>query len=298
MTGCFGQDWASFQDASPSTDGLAFVFVKATEGTGYTNPDRASQIAAGRAGGLVVGHYHYPHMAADPAAEADYFLKHAAPQADDLIVLDWEGYDDHNKNVPFSRKVAYKAAWLAHVQKARPLLQVGTYCNGDYLDQDPHGAYGDFLWIATANLAAGLPGIAHAWLFHQYSTAGGIDHDYCPLTPDELHIWAHAKETDMPLTPDDIKAVATATADAIRWYKVDNPVTPGNSQTSLGGLWWDAGNNAGHAAAGVAKLLTQPAASLTDAQLTALASKVAADPKLAAAIAEQVAAKLAARLQS
>lgn len=305
---CLGQDWASYQSAAPPTAGLAFVFVKATEGTGYANPLHAAQVAHGRAAGLVVGHYHYPHMAADPAAEAGFFLASAKPQAGDVLVLDWEGYDAANKGVPMARKVAYKAAWLARVQSLQPAHQVGTYCNTDYLGQDPGGEYGDFLWIATAGRPAGQPGIGHDWLFHQYSTAGGIDRDCCPLTLAELRSWAHAKEDDMPLNDADkawIKDTVTAALDAARpqfadatWkIRLVSPTAADpKANTRLAGDFLRFGDQ--HAADIIKAVRAQTAPAITPEQVAVIGAQVAADPALAAAIAEQVAAKIAARLQS
>jgi hypothetical protein len=192
----YGQDWSSFQSTNMPTAGLGFAVVKWTEGLTYTNPNAAAQVAHARANGLVVGHYHYPHMANSATAEAARFLKVAKTQPGDFLVLDWEGYDDANKGVPFSKQVAYKKAWLAHVQSAVAHMQTGTYANTDYLNRDPSGVYGDFLWIATADRPAGQPGISHKWLFHQYG-ASGVDRDYCPLTLAELKAWAHSKEDDM-----------------------------------------------------------------------------------------------------
>lgn len=313
MSGCLGQDWASYQSATPETAGLAFAFVKATEGTGYVNPLHAAQVAHARAAGLVVGHYHYPHMATDPAVEAGFFLATAKPQVGDVLVLDWEGYDAANKNVSMARKVAYKAAFLARVQALQPAHQVGTYCNTDYLNQDPQGAYGDFLWIATAGRAAGQPGIGHDWLFHQHSTAGGIDRDYCPLTQPELKAWAHAKEdADMALTDaewkkfgDLIDTKLTTALDAARpqfadatWKIrfVSPTATDPKANTRLAGDFLRFGDQ--HTADILKALRAQTLPALTPEQVGAIAAQVAANPALAAAIAEQVAAKIAARLQS
>lgn len=196
MTGCYGQDWASYQSPAPDVTGLSFAFVKATEGLTYVNPRRDAQAAYARLNKLTVGHYHYPHMANTPATEADRFLAVARPQPGDVLALDWEGYDAANRGVTTPRLIAYKDAWLAHVRGAMPTHQVGTYCNGDYLSRDPKGAYGDFLWIATGGKPAGQPGISHQWMFHQYG-AKDIDHDYCPLTADQLRTWAFEKENDM-----------------------------------------------------------------------------------------------------
>jgi GH25 family lysozyme M1 (1,4-beta-N-acetylmuramidase) len=56
------------------TTGLDFVFTKVTEGLSYVNPRWAAQRDHAKSQGLVWGAYHYPHMANDPRAEADYFL--------------------------------------------------------------------------------------------------------------------------------------------------------------------------------------------------------------------------------
>jgi hypothetical protein len=205
--GIYGQDWAGYQSPAPSTDGLSFVFVKATEGLTYTNPNYAAQLAYARLHKLTVGHYHYPHMANSPAAEADRFLAVADIASGELPCLDWEGYDAANKKVPAATQVAYKNAFLARVRGKLPTHQVGTYANKAYLAYDPSGPYGDFFWIATAGLPAGKPGISRPWLFHQYG-ASGVDKDYCPLSAAALKEFTHAKEIDMPLTAADVKAVA------------------------------------------------------------------------------------------
>src|SRR5215469_11451851 len=54
----YGQDWSAFQPGKPSTSGLSFAIVKATEGHTYTSPVQAEQAAHARAAGLVVGFYH------------------------------------------------------------------------------------------------------------------------------------------------------------------------------------------------------------------------------------------------
>lgn len=188
--GIYGQDWASYQDSSPSTAGLSFAFTKITEGLGYTNPRWIAQRHQAKANGLVWGGYHYPHMDNDPHAEADYFLAQAVWEPGDLLVLDWEGYDRANQGVSASAQSAYKDAWLAHVKQRMPHNPVGLYCNTDYWrNVDETGQRGDFLWIATAGRAPGDPGVGD-WLFHQY-TDNPIDTDFCWMaTTDQLRTWA------------------------------------------------------------------------------------------------------------
>lgn len=217
--GIYGQDWASYQSATPNTSGLSFAFVKVTEGTGYVNPLWARQRDHAKANGLVWGGYHYPHMGNSPQAEADYFLSRVAWQPGDVIILDWEGYDSANAGVSRPAQLAYKEAWLRYVKGRMPHNPVGMYCNTDYwTNVDTTGYYGDFLWIATAGLPTGQPGIRANWLFHQYSDSP-VDSDFCHLgSAADLHTWAlsFAQPATPPappediVTPQDINAVAAA----------------------------------------------------------------------------------------
>lgn len=173
-----GIDVSAYQSATYSTDELDFVFTKITEGLSYINPRWAQQRDRAKKAGLVWGAYHYPHMAHDPHAEADYFLSQVKWAPGDMIALDWEGYDAANKGVSNSRRLAYRDAWLKYVKGKMSAHRVGMYCNLDYwLHVDQTSTCGDFLWIATAGVPAGQPGIKAKWTFHQYSTANNIDHD-------------------------------------------------------------------------------------------------------------------------
>jgi len=208
--GIYGQDWASYQATQPSTSGLSFAFVKVSEGLGYINPKWRQQRDHAKANGLVWGGYCYPHMANDPKAEADFFLKQVAWQPGDVVILDWEGYDDANKGVSQARQLAYKEQWLRYVKTKLPNNPVGMYCNTSYWKTvDTTGFYGDFLWIATGGRKAGDPGIAAPWLFHQY-TDRPIDTNYCHLgSLAELRTWALSFASTTPqedfMTPDEKK---------------------------------------------------------------------------------------------
>lgn len=176
--GIYGQDWSSYQSASPSTQGLDFVFLKVTEGLGYENPLWVQQYNDARAAGLVVGFYHYPHMHNNDRVEANFFFSKVKPKPGEMVVLDWEGYDSANTSVSHSEQLAYKEDYLKYMKSLLPHNPVGMYCNTDYwLNVDTTGHTGDFLWIATAGKPAGYPGIKAPWKFHQYS-ASGVDRDY------------------------------------------------------------------------------------------------------------------------
>lgn len=203
----YGQDWSSYQSATPSTTGLSFAFVKATEGLGYVNPKAPAQIAHARAAGLTVGWYHYPHIANSASAEADYFLAHAAIHPGDLIALDWEWY---GQTVTADQARAYKAAWLSRARLKMTGHRVGLYVDrSNWTTVDRDSDCGDFLWIADVT-TAGKPRVQHAWTFHQYSTAGGVDHDAGNFpTAAALKAWATGKTTT-PATPPKGDDVLTA----------------------------------------------------------------------------------------
>ncbi|KAG8846975.1 hypothetical protein FRB96_001725 [Tulasnella sp. 330] len=71
-----GIDVSSYQGASPSWSGSSFAYIKATEGTTYTNPDFASQYNGAYNAGLIRGSYHFAHPdSSTGAAQASYFVK-------------------------------------------------------------------------------------------------------------------------------------------------------------------------------------------------------------------------------
>lgn len=161
-----GIDVASYQPTAYDTAGLSFVFVKATEGTGYANPNHTGQVATARAHGLVTGHYHFVRPG-DTAAQVAYFLANASPKPGDILALDWEDTGVSN---------AAKDAWIKACQKAAPGNRVLLYCNLDFwLNRDRTSQCGDGLWIADPGAVAGHPQVEHPWTLHQYSEAGGID---------------------------------------------------------------------------------------------------------------------------
>lgn len=195
-----GIDIASYQSETYSTAGLAFVIIKATEGTGYVSPKYTAQLAHARAMGIVPGHYHFVRPG-NMTAQADYFLKHATIKAGDLIAFDWEDTGVTG---------AEKDAWITYVEGKMPHNRVLLYCNRDFwLNRDTTSFCGDGLWIADPDAAAGHPRVQHAWTFHQYSSTGGLDRDVAAFANlAALKTWAAKGSTPPVTTP---KPPATTT---------------------------------------------------------------------------------------
>lgn len=158
-----GIDVSSHQSSSYGTDGLSFVFVKATEGRTYTNPKLAAQTKRARDAGLVVGFYHFL-WPGNLTAQAEYFVSKAPERAGDILAVDWETTSDgtHASN-------AEKDSFIRKVKALRPNCKVVLYCNRDYwLNIDTTSYAGDGLWIADY-VTAGKPRIKAKWRFHQYT---------------------------------------------------------------------------------------------------------------------------------
>lgn len=192
-----GPDVASYQSPNFDTSGAAFVWIKATEGTTYTNPHMAGQLATARKAELVVGFYHFLH----PGRVADqvaYFLKQAPEGAGDMLAVDWE------------KPPAGAAATEAEKNQALHLLKgtklfhkVGLYCNRDYwLTRDQSGTCGDFLWIADPGAPKGHPKVTHPWAFHQYGNPGGMDRNVANFASKAaLLAWAKGAPNPAPAGP-------------------------------------------------------------------------------------------------
>lgn len=189
-----GKDVSSYQPVHFDASGDSFAMVKCTEGTGYVNPNYAGQLAHSRALKLVTGHYHFGHGGG--VAEAKFFLAHVDLKPGDFIAYDWEASGDTQ---------AARDAFMKYVKGVHPNVKVILYCNTDWwFNNDTESYCGDGLWIADPNHAEGHPAVSHAWLFHQYSSAGGVDRNVANFpSAAALRSWAawSVPTPPKPVTP-------------------------------------------------------------------------------------------------
>ncbi|MET9257859.1 glycoside hydrolase family 25 protein [Streptomyces sp. NPDC048182] len=158
-----GIDVSSYQSSSYATDGLSFVFVKATEGRSYVNPRLAAQTKRARDAKLVVGFYHFL-WPGNLTAQAEYFVSKAPERAGDILAVDWETTGEGTR-----ASNAEKDSFIRKVKALRPHNRVLLYCNRDFwLNVDTTSYAGDGLWIADY-VTAGKPRIQASWRFHQYT---------------------------------------------------------------------------------------------------------------------------------
>ncbi|MHC5263956.1 glycoside hydrolase family 25 protein [Streptomyces sp. UC4497] len=157
-----GIDVSSHQSTF-DTDGLSFVFIKATEGRSYVNPRLAAQTKRARDADCVVGFYHFL-WPGNLKAQAEYFVSKSPEKVGDLLAVDWEttGEGTHASN-------AEKDKFIREVKRLRPNHRVLLYCNRNYwLTKDSTSYAGDGLWIADY-VSAGKPRIQADWVIHQYT---------------------------------------------------------------------------------------------------------------------------------
>ncbi|MET8572180.1 glycoside hydrolase family 25 protein [Streptomyces sp. NPDC004783] len=158
-----GIDVSAYQSSTYDTDGLSFVFIKATEGRSYVSPKLAAQTKRAREAGLVVGFYHFlwpGHL----TAQAEHFLSRSPERKGDILAVDWEatGAGTHASN-------SEKDRFIRKLKELRPDNRVVLYCNRHFwLNVDTTSYAGDGLWIADY-VTAGKPRIKAKWRFHQYT---------------------------------------------------------------------------------------------------------------------------------
>ncbi|NEB80353.1 muramidase [Streptomyces sp. SID14478] len=179
-----GIDVSAYQPTNFSTDGLSFVFIKATEGRSYVNPRLTAQTKHARDAGCVVGFYHFL-WPGNLTAQAEYFVSKAPEKAGDLLAVDWETTGDGTR-----ASNAEKDSFIKEVKRLRPHNRVLLYCNRDFwLNRDKTSYSGDGLWIADY-VTAGKPRIQADWTIHQY-TSSPLDKDVADFASEAtLREWA------------------------------------------------------------------------------------------------------------
>ena len=186
-----GIDVSSHQ-SSYDTDGLDFVFVKATEGRSYVNPHLTRQTGRARDAGCVVGFYHFL-WPGHTKAQAAYFVSKAPERAGDLLAVDWEETGEGTR-----AGNADKDRFIREVKRLRPRNRVLLYCNRSFwLNHDTTSYAGDGLWIADY-VSPGKPRIKASWRIHQY-TDHPLDRNVADFSsPQALCDWAAGADPSVP----------------------------------------------------------------------------------------------------
>ena len=161
-------DWNAVRQA-----GMTFVFIKATDGITWTDPDFATNWSGARAAGLLRGAYHFYETDDDPTAQAQNFLNAVQLQPGDLPpVVDIEKLDSGSTA---SQTVQDLQTWLGVVQQATGRTPI-IYTSHGFWNSLGTSAFGSYpLWIAEYGVESPtLPSGWSSWTFWQSSESGTV----------------------------------------------------------------------------------------------------------------------------
>ena len=161
--------------------GVLGVIHKATEGTSYVDPNRATNCANAEQAGLAISTYFWIKPG-DGRAQAEFYLRTIDPIPGERVVIDYE--EDG------CTLTTLRDAVQALLDYGRD-LQITVY-SGHLLKEQLNGTCDDFLaentdlWLAqyTSGTPSWPEGTYPIWTLWQYSETGeipGIDDDYVDL---------------------------------------------------------------------------------------------------------------------
>jgi len=183
----YGMDVSGWQGnvnwSAAWANGARFAYVKATEGTGYTNPSFAQQYNGSYNVGLISGAYHFarPNVSGG-ATQANYFVDHGGGWSPDgrtlpgTLDIEYNPYGSTCYGLSAGSMVAWIKAFSDqyHARTGRwPVIYTTTnwwsQCTGnlgDFTSTNP-------LWVARYASTVGV--LPYAWSFYtfwQYSDSG------------------------------------------------------------------------------------------------------------------------------
>jgi lysozyme len=159
-------DWPSVQAA-----GIAFVFVKATDGETYVDPLFAQNWAGAKAAGLLRGAYHFFRAEDDPQAQAEFFWQTVGGVAELPMVVDVEESMSQSNAVVIANLTSFLNS-LQGWTNQQPMI----YTDSGFWNGLGTTAFSNYpLWIAQYGVAAPtLPAGWALWDFWQHSETGDV----------------------------------------------------------------------------------------------------------------------------
>lgn len=163
MPAIHGADLSHWQSgtlnfAAAKKAGLRFLYHKATEGTGYTDPNYARRRTQARGAGVPFGAYHFAKTSGSPETQASHFLKVAAPRKGDMRpMLDFE--DPALGRWSVARKSDFVRRFVAVIERetgVKPFIYIpGTWALNSTFDCP--------LWVPRYSNSNAAPRIPRPW---------------------------------------------------------------------------------------------------------------------------------------
>ncbi|MDA0633397.1 GH25 family lysozyme [Nonomuraea sp. MCN248] len=162
-------DWAEH-----ARKGVAFAFVKATEGGDWTDHWFARNWDRMRANWIVCGAYHFARPKGDPEEQARHFLgtirASGGLRRGDLLALDLETDDGLRPD-----RVARFARYWCGIVERRTGVRPFVYTFQNFAEDGNCAGLSDYpLWIASPHRPRGRPVVPrpwHDWTIHQHANS-------------------------------------------------------------------------------------------------------------------------------
>lgn len=169
--------WEEVKKMEVETIRMGFAFIKATEGTSFTDPQFRRNWSKAKDAGLVRGAYHFFIPSRSGAAQAEHFLKTVRCESGDFPpVLDIEQLN----GTAISRLQQEALTWLKMVEEetgVRPVI----YTNVDFYNRYLGETFDRYpLWVAHYYQPQ-QPRIKRGWLFWQHSDKGRVNGIVSPV---------------------------------------------------------------------------------------------------------------------
>ncbi len=177
--GLVGIDISKYQGTvnfkSVRAAGVRYIFVRATEGNTYQDPDFKSNFASARANGLAVSAYHFYETNDAPDTQLENYTSLVSLHPGDLPpVIDIEKLHNQDQSDLTENLKTFLSGLESHY-KVKPIIYSGRNFSNAYLTE-----FGDYpLWLAEYGVdIPRLPTGWNDWTFWQWSqssTIKGID---------------------------------------------------------------------------------------------------------------------------
>jgi lysozyme len=155
-------DWKVMYD-----HGIRYAFIKATEGTSFTDGFFVRNVTQAKSNNIITGAYHYYRSEDDPTEQAAHFFSIAGNQVDLPLVVDLEA--TNNPVPPTHEELQEFLQHLEELTEKRPII----YTSPSYWNQlrNPVWSANYPLWIAhhTRVTSPIVPSPWTNWTFWQYT---------------------------------------------------------------------------------------------------------------------------------
>lgn len=193
------QDWKALVKA-----GVAFAWIKASEGQHTHDPKFATHAKAARAAGVQIGGYHFGWPNQDVHAEAANYVAavKAYAKAGTHFVhwLDVEAYSDHRnvRGVSAAHIRTWVTTWVQLVEKAYPGQRVDVYAGGPahtagWVPAGLGAWYPAYPWTSGSYAQAeahARPSVAGRQVTMWQFTSKPLDRTLCYMSAAQLREWA------------------------------------------------------------------------------------------------------------